>query len=443
MDAGVARWLVSHEAVRHIVRAGGFDDPSSLATGTALRRELDPQRAAAVLDLVDLRRRGGTKLGDLAGRLFLTHDGLQEATRWQVARWRAERIAAYQPNLVVDLGCGLGIDALACQNAGMPVTAVERDPVTAIFAAANLTSTVAGTSRTASTDTHGDGSFVSHVLGELGETKEPSLCLRQWDEPGVRTVAPATVITADVTALDLGPWLADRRTVIFLDPARRTARGRSWNPDDLSPSWDFVWSVIDQARGPVVVKLGPGFPHHLLPEGCDATWVSQHGDLVETTLWSGPGVTGQRQAVILGRDGDSRSVIPAGARPPAAGPLATYLYEPDPGVIRAQAVGTLAHQLGAWPVAPGIAYLTGPALLGTPFATAFEIESSLDFSVRNLRGWARDHQIGSIEIKVRGLDVDPAVLRRDLHLQGKHSATVVLTLTTEGTKALVVRRIRL
>ena len=50
--------------------------------------------------------------------------------------------------------------------------------------------------------------------------------------------------------------------------------------------------------------------------------------------------------------------------------------------------------------------------------------------------------IGTLEIKKRGLDLDPAVLRKRLKLRGAGSATVVLTRGSTGTLLLVVRRLR-
>ena len=161
MDIAVARWLVSGQAAGFLALARGLADPSSLGSGTSMRAHLSPERAAAVLDLEVRRRRGEGKLGALYNRLFLTQDGLEQATRWEVARWRAQGIGRSgteeigqveqvvptgQTGLagrgpirrVIDAGCGLGIDSLACLEAGLSVIAIERDPVLATFAAANL-----------------------------------------------------------------------------------------------------------------------------------------------------------------------------------------------------------------------------------------------------------------------------------------------------------------
>jgi hypothetical protein len=126
---------------------------------------------------------------------------------------------------------------------------------------------------------------------------------------------------------------------------------------------------------------------------------------------------------------------------PPVGPVGRYLYEPDPAVIRAGAVGSLAEVLDARSPQAGIAYLAADVLRETPFATAFEVLQELPFDERGLRRWVQEQGVGILEIKVRGIDVDPAVLRKLLRPAGKASATLVLTPTNEGARALVVKRV--
>jgi SAM-dependent methyltransferase len=384
MEADVAAWLVSAEAAPWLERAADEPDPESLGAATRWRRDLTAERAAAVLTQVSLRRAGVRKLGERAGRLFLTRDGLEQATRPAVASWRAARFAASGATHVWDLGCGLGLDALALAEAGLSVTAVEKDPVTATFAKANL-------------------------------------------------VSAARVVTADL--LDVRGDIAGHDAV-FLDPARRTVRGRSWDVADLSPSWDVVTGLADGSRV-ACVKLGPGVPYNLLPDVAEAIWVSESGDPVEAAVWTGPGTTPRRGALLLpgGYELDGgRAEVPLG-------PVGSYLYEPDPAVIRAGAVTALATMLGATGIAHGIAYLTSEHLVAGPYATAFEVLERLPYRDRDLRAWVKAHDVGTLEIKKRGLELDPAVLRKRLAPKGPNAATIVLTPTPEGALALVVRRV--
>ena len=124
------------------------------------------------------------------------------------------------------------------------------------------------------------------------------------------------------------------------------------------------------------------------------------------------------------------------------GPIGRYLYEPDPAVIRAGGLSALAAVLEARSPQAGIAYLFADIPRVTPFATAFEVLAELPLDERGLRRWVQEQGVGTLEIKVRGIDVDPAVLRKRLKPAGNASATLVLTPTPAGARVLVVTRIQ-
>ena len=84
------------------------------------------------------RRRGVAKFGAAAAGLFFTRDGLEQATRPHVAAHHAARLAASGAYRVVDLGCGIGTDAMAMLRTGLQVAAVDRDEQIADVARANL-----------------------------------------------------------------------------------------------------------------------------------------------------------------------------------------------------------------------------------------------------------------------------------------------------------------
>jgi hypothetical protein len=109
-------------------------------------------------------------------------------------------------------------------------------------------------------------------------------------------------------------------------------------------------------------------------------------------------------------------------------------------VIRAGAIPALGRKLGGTGIAPGVAYLTAETHQPTPYATAFEVLDRLPYRERDLRAWVKANGVGTLEIKKRGLEVDPAALRRRLAPKGPASATLVLTPTSDGAVALVVRR---
>lgn len=385
MDLPTAHWLVSAAAEPLLALAQAESDPGSLGAGTRMRALTTPERAAAVLSQVALRRRARAKFGSAAEALFFTPVGLEQATRGGVAVRRAARFAAAGASAVIDLGCGIGADALACRDRGLRVAPVERDPVTAVLASANL---------------------------------------------GVEvTVSEAQAAWPLLAA-------ADPDAGVFADPARRTGAGRTWRVEDLSPPWDFAIGLLTGQR-PAALKLGPGVPHRLVPPAADAEWVSDAGTVVECALWAGPGaVPGRRAAVV-----DGVELVASGAPSAEVSAPQAYVYEPDGAVVRAGLTDELAGLLRADRLDPHAAYLTAPHHLPTTFADAFALAEVLPFDEKVLRGWVRERGIGALEIKKRGLDVDPAALRRRLKPRGRESATIILTPTPQGALAMICARV--
>ncbi|MFL6063910.1 MAG: THUMP-like domain-containing protein [Friedmanniella sp.] len=366
-------------------------DPDGLPAAGRLRAAYGPELAAAALHQASLRRRARSKFGDRAAGLFFTREGLEQATRPSVAAHHAARFLAAGARRVVDLGCGIGTDALAFVAAGLDVVAVERDQATAEVAAANLA---------------GRGQVLCADAEEVAES------------------------------------LLTPGTAAFCDPARRNSRGRLWQVQDFTPSWDLVAHLLDGSRV-AGVKLGPALPHALVPETAEAEWVTAGSETVEVGLWAGPGAAPGLNAALLLPGGRLEVPRPTAERPAPrlpVGPVGRYLYEPDGAVIRAGGVALLGARLDARLLDPQIAYLTSDRQVPTPFATAFEVLEVLPYGLKSLRRWVRDHGVGTLEIKKRGVDVDPADLRRRLQPSGPSAATLVLSRTPDGAVALLVQR---
>jgi len=352
-----------------------------------------PALVAAVLTQARLRSKARSKFGEFAGRMLFTEAGLEQATRLPVAARHASRFVAAGLSRVADLGCGIGGDAMAFAGADIDVVAVDADEVTAAIASYNLAP-------------FGN----AEVLHQAAED-------------------------TDLRGID----------GIFLDPARRTAghgqTSRLTDPDDYSPSLDFAFELATGRS--VGVKLGPGLDRDLIPSSAEAQWVSIDGQLVEMGLWFGAlGRSGIRRAALV-VDGDSAAELTAASDSEDAetGELGEYLYEPNGAVIRARLIGDLARDLGATMVSDGIAYLTSEDARTTPFATGFRVLETLPFQERDLRRALRERGIGVLEIKKRGVDVDPSALRKRLSLKGDRSATIVLTRIAGKHSALLVERL--
>ncbi|RZU64198.1 hypothetical protein EV379_0492 [Microterricola gilva] len=357
-----------------------------------------PGLVAAVLSQAKLRAKAAGKFGEFARTMLFTEAGLEQATRLRVAALHAGRFAGAGVKHVADLGCGIGGDAIAIAALDLRVTAADADEVTATLASFNL-----------APFPHAN---VLHARAE----------------------------EVDLEALDGGP--ADG---IYLDPARRSAghgnTSRLTRPEDYTPSLDFAFGLAE--RFPTGVKLGPGFDRSLIPAEAEAQWVSVDGQLVEMGLWFGalarPGI--RRSALVLNRDGSHELAASGDSDDVEVGELGEYIYEPDGAVIRSRLIGDLARSLDASMLSDGIAYLTADTAQETPFATCFRVIERLPADEKKLKAALSARGIGTLEIKKRGIDIDPATLRSRLKLKGSAAATIVLTRAAGKHVTLLVERV--
>ncbi|HEY9477371.1 MAG TPA: class I SAM-dependent methyltransferase [Microbacteriaceae bacterium] len=390
MDESELVTLLSLEGLRLLDELPPYDSAADVVhTVSALRAAgHSPALVAAVLNQSKLRRRAAPKFGEFAGRMLFTPAGLEQATRLAVAAVHAERFRSAGLRRIADLGCGIGGDALAMAALDLSVTAVERDEVTAAIAAYNLA---------------------------------------PWTN--------ATVVHGDAAGFDVTGFDG-----VYLDPARRDGTRRLSNPADWSPSLDTAFGFA--ATLPTGVKLAPGMDRSLIPDDAEAQWVSVDREVVEVSVWFGvlarPSV--RRSALLLGGQGAAELSAAGDSEDAEVGVLGQYLYEPDGAVIRARLIGEVARHIGASMLSDRIAYLTSDTAADTPFATRFRVVEALPWDERQLAKALSARGIGTLEIKKRGVDVDPARLRTKLSLKGAERATLILTRVAGRHTALLVER---
>jgi SAM-dependent methyltransferase len=383
--------LLSPEGLRLLDSLPAYESTDDVVRSVSELRKAGhgPGQVAAVLNQVKLRARARTKFGPFADRMLFTEGGLEQATRLQVAAQHAGRFQRAGVSWVADLGCGIGADALAIAALDLEVTGVERDEVTAAIASFNLA---------------------------------------PWSN--------ARIENEEVTEFDLSGVDG-----VYLDPARRNASRRLSNPADWSPSLDFAFGLA--RRFPTGIKLAPGIDRDLLPENAEAQWVSVGREVVEVGVWFGalarPGIG--RAALIVSDEGTSELTAAADSEDAEVGSLGEYLYEPDGAVIRARLIGDLVRSLGGRMIDRSIAYFTADEALATPFATGFRITETFPFDEKLLKRELAARKIGTLEIKKRGMDVDPAQLRTRLSLKGSTSATLLLTRAGGKRLALLAERL--
>jgi hypothetical protein len=67
----------------------------------------------------------------------------------------------------------------------------------------------------------------------------------------------------------------------------------------------------------------------------------------------------------------------------------------------------------------------------------YAITDRLPYDFKRLRAYVRENHVGALTIKKRGVDVDPAALRRQLRPAGDNDATFVITRVANRAAVLV------
>jgi len=344
----------------------------------SLSRRYPPDLARAALEVAILRREATTKF-PFADRLYLTRQALEQASSFEVSSYRAERFRQFP--YIADLGCSIGGDTFAFAQIA-PTIGLDVDLLRLSMASANL--------------------------------------LALGISPNTHLIQSNLTFTLPVKSGSIA---------LFFDPARRSGDHRFFSVQQYQPPLSIIQSWLPDFPS-LGVKISPGVDlAELNGYEAELEFISLHGELKEAVLWFGSLITAFRRATVL--PGPFQLV----AHLPNHMPLAptqisnpgSFLYEPDPAVIRSGLVTTLAEMLNASQVDSEIAYLTSEALSPTPFARVWRIEDWFPFQLKRLRAYLRQHQIGHVTVKKRGSPIEPDFLIHQLRLKGDQDCILVLT----------------
>ncbi len=421
----LARWLTS-AAAEPCLSASAASERMSPQFVQSLRRTLTGEQTRAVLELAALRERAVEKF-PWAERLFLTGKGLEQATDWRLARYKATTAANRLPgNSAYDLGCGIGGDLLALAMLG-PTTAVERDPVAAEFARANLQS--------------------FWPFGQSAQLENTS-----------------RVIYGDLTEIVL-----PTDSFWHLDPDRRPAGARAVHWEWLEPGPEVIAALLQRQQNGVI-KGAPAAPAPTMELGnYSREWVSTRRECRQQLLWLGALAENQSQhratriidaetaARYPQRSSELLRTIPIDdpwqpsvafsfqGTPAHIAEGATnwgaYLYEPDPAVLAADLAGDLAQILCWTQVEAAIPYFTSDILALHPLWSSFRIVAVLPWRRERVKALLKERQIGQLEIKKRGVPLDPAEVRQQLQPRGDKSGVLILTRHGKQVQALLCERV--
>jgi SAM-dependent methyltransferase len=369
MDIETIRYLLSPEGATLLDTAASLSG-SLLQRLTTLRKHYPAHLSSAAVETLELRKRAEKKFAR-AHQMFFTREALEQSSGQVVSGYRAERYA--EGSCVLDIACGIGGDTIELAKR-CRVVAVDSDPVRIIMAQHNAS-----------------------VYGVSGNVR--FLCL-------------------DAESVDLSADAA------FIDPSRRVEGRRTINLSEISPSVNFIHRLHNTIPN-TGVKLSPMMDDaNLQSLGGGLEFISESGECKEAVVWYGALCRAPLSATSL----PSRATIsPHGDVEAPIRPPGSFIYEPDPCIIRAHLVDELATGLGAWKIDPSIAYLSSNARVENPLWRGYAVEDSLPFNVKHLARRLRGLDIGRVIVKKRGVPFEPAQIEKRLSGAGTREAVLILT----------------
>ena len=393
------------------MRADGADD---FAIGTQLRTTFGPQsRAAIEVSAAQLQGLRGTSAEHKVpiSDWWVDTESVQQATPIAIARWRAQTLRSRGIDTVYDLTCSVGTELAAAVQAGL----------------------------------HAYGSDISAARVSLAQRNMAALT--SCDEiPAAGHVDGGTTPHTGVWVADaLAPtvrqsWSARSNVAVIADPARRVSGRRVRDPEAMLPPLSELTATWKDSH--LVIKCAPGIDYAQWPGEVEI--LSIGGAVKEATLYS-PSLCGSvgtsRRAVVIDKNGDTTVWENSPENPePAAhcsrhdgGTFGAYMMEPDGAVIRAGLVQECAAELGLWMPDKHIAFLTGDqAPVGQLCSEVWET-----VPLKSVRQTLKKHNVGRVEVLVRGVDMDPDRARKSWKLKGSKAATVFVMRCGDSAVAVV------
>ena len=420
--------LLASDTVQGFIEDALTRKLDALQVSTALNKQgYSNEERAAIMDYMALVPKFREKFAnkETARGMFLLCDklALEQSTAQDIGRWKAG-IWPHEGS-VNDLCCGMGGDSFFLP-AGLKITGVDLDE-----------------NRLA---------MYRHNMLAFGKA--------------------ASVKCADVREVEGADYFT-------IDPARRAIKGENQRDlKNLTPTLEEVVEISKHYKGGMA-KLPPGYPPAEIPDGTEILYLGGHGDCRECLVLFGelakhPDTV---RAVIVGKTGEtlaewsrkrdrsletldddlqekldrndslegkdrtyrtatSRSDLPLGE-------ISKYLAEPAPVLIRSHLfnAAALAHDPNAHLISEGIAYVSSDSPLPAPAFASYEILAHTEIATSAVRAMLKDHGIGKITLKLRGVKLDPDAETKRLKPKGKNEAILFYTRAQGEKIAILTKRV--
>lgn len=435
--------LLASDTVQGFIEEALTRKWDALQVSTALQKAgYSNEERAAIMDYMALVPKFREKFAnnETARGMFLLCDklALEQSTAQDIGRWKAglwpcgndatgdtTESATGEGAKVHDLCCGMGGDSFYLP-AGLKVTGVDLDKNRLAMYSHNM-----------------------QAFGKAAETLNKDV-REVARENGAKMPAFAGMTKTDY---------------FTIDPARRAIEGENQRDlKNLTPTLEEVVEISRHYRGGMA-KLPPGYPPAEIPDGTEILYLGGHSDCRECLVLFGelakhPDTV---RAVIVGKAGEtlaewtrrrdrsfetldddlqekldrndslegkdrtyrtatSRSDLPLGE-------IGKYIAEPAPVLIRSHLfnAAALVHDPNAHLISEGIAYVSSDKPLPAPGFSCYEVLAHTEIATGAVRSMLKEHDIGKITLKLRGVKLDPDAETKRLKPKGKNSAILFYT----------------
>ena len=395
-------WLLSDEAISLLekVQTAFEERINAVRIAKSVRKKTTPTRSALIMEQAQLRIRASRKF-KLANKMFFTRRGLEQATGRRLARYKAARFS--ELNHVADICCGIGGDLLALgqrnevAGSGFLTTAVDNDELTCLFARKNL---------------------------EVNSLDPELVKIQQTDFADV-----------DLKGVD----------GIHIDPDRRL-KERTVQGNRFSPSLVDVFGRIDSGCS-VAVKVAPATPiADYFPKQLQREWIGDHRECKQQVLWTGPATDkpGHRTATYVGKGGVVSQISveesELNEQPIVFDSIRHFIFEPHPTVLAADLTDAIARKNGLGRFTSSVVYLTGDEPVSDPLLPQFEVLDILPLDLRKTIKVLGKLDVGTVEVKKRGIETVTAAQFARMKIDGPNTATVILTRLGRTRVAVIAKR---
>jgi hypothetical protein len=332
-----------------------------------------------LMSQIALRRKAIDKFPE-ASQLLFTKEGLEQATREEIAEYVASR---YQPfDVRVDMTAGIGGDAREILKGASQAIALERDPVTLRILRHNF---------------------------------------RIWNLDQVQFL--------EQNAYSYNP---PQGAVLYLDPMRRDALGRRtsqislWEPNPIT-----ILSRLPDILGSGV-KVSPAFDYQELEASdlvVEVEMIGWQKNLKQAVWWTGvlstPGVTRKVTLLPSGWTLDnSHSAPEITCLEPCQ-----YIIDPHPAILRAQLADHFCSRYSLFKLDPHIGYFTTqviPDFESPDIARVYRVIDVSKYNLRNLKKTLKSFHLKSARLRQRGFPIELQVIQKKLNLPEGNDCTILL-----------------